>query len=72
MDSDIQIDYRWIYKRKMKYKDKVYINYVVWIKDKYRYSSTDLQNSINFVLHYAKKNRIKKSSIMKTGKHPRI
>jgi hypothetical protein len=72
MDSDIQINYRWIYANKLTYKGKVYINYTVRIKDKYKYTSTDLQNSINYVLHYAKKNRIKKSNIFKTGKHVRI
>jgi hypothetical protein len=67
-----EIKYRWIYRRIVKYKNKCYVIYVVKIKDKYRYSSTCLQNSIDYVLNFAEKNSIDLKQIIKSEKHTRI
>ena len=64
--------YRWIYERKVKYKDRVYTNYVVYINDRYRYSSTILDYAIQFVFNYADKHGIEPFKVLKTGKHPRV
>ena len=66
--------YRWIYSTIVNANGKSYTNYVVRIKDKYKYSSKVLENCVSYVLHYAQKNEIEESKILRTprNKHPRI
>ena len=64
--------YRWIFKQKGRYKGAEYEYYSVIINQKYRYSSSVLENCIDFLLHFAEKHEIPKENILKTKKHTRI
>jgi len=64
--------YRWIYKTIVNSNGKRYTNYVVYIKDEYKYSSRVLANCESYVLNYARKHEIEEKKILKNGKHPRI
>lgn len=64
--------YRWIYKTIVNSNGKKYTNYVVYIKNEYKYCSRVLANCESYVLNYARKHEIEEKKILKTGKHPGI
>jgi len=70
--SQNNMKYRWIYETIVNSNGKSYTNYVVYIKDEYKYSSRVLANCESYVLNYARKHEIEEKKILKNGKHPRI
>jgi hypothetical protein len=64
--------YRWIRKQTQRYKDRIYVNYAVSIKNKHLYCSSVLEYCEEFVLRFAEKHGIKEEDILRTGKHKRI
>ena len=50
--------HRWIFKRTTKYKGKRYDHFTVVIRGKYRFSSKQLENCIDYVKWFAKANNI--------------
>lgn len=64
------MEYRWIIKQCTKAKGKEYHFYSVKIKDRYRFSSKNLDNCIQFLLHFAEQNNIPKHELIKkNSKH---
>ena len=66
MEQDI--NYRWIRKQCTKAKGIEYVFYTVSIKDRYRYSSKNLKNCIEYVKNFAKQNNIPEDRILRNGK----
>lgn len=50
--------HRWIFKQTRTYKGKNYDFYKVVIRGKYRFSSKELDNCIQYILWFAKTNNI--------------
>lgn len=70
MDTNFQIDYRWIYRKKNKAKNCYF--FIVLINNEYKYSSSCVDDCVYYLLNFAEKHGISKEDLIKNGKHKRI